>query len=325
MYERSTTISSTGQQAEAVQLLDPLTVEHVRLTPRHLPHTPWIDHLHLDAVPFQNFVQRNPVHAGRFDRDRCDAAGLQPFRQGDQIRGESAKATHRLRVAVLGHCDVMRVATAVNARRAFVHPAERLGLLRGRNWAIAILLMSWHNEPPSNEWQEQNWRDDGRGGWKTLVSQTRSTAQRGPLAGFASARRQATATDKARPAAIRGHTLATGPGLRRSERETLNRKARQRDDEPSTRLTKPPETRLEIGHKAPVKITASTTRAVPDPANAAGQVHQNSARRSTPASTSSFPTLAGAAGWKARNQREAPGGKPLASWSHGLFFNTVKG
>src|SRR5207249_2735470 len=101
-------------------------------------------------------------------------------------------------VAVLRHRDIMRVAAAVNAGGVFVHLAKRLGLLRRRNRTIAILLMSCHNKPPSNKWGEQNWHDIGRGGWKTLVSQTRSTAPRGPLVGIASASRHEPATDRSK-------------------------------------------------------------------------------------------------------------------------------
>ena len=58
----------TAQQAATVQHLQPLAIDHVGLSPRHMAQLPRIDQDRLDAPFFQQLIERNPVHTGRFHR-----------------------------------------------------------------------------------------------------------------------------------------------------------------------------------------------------------------------------------------------------------------
>ena len=51
-----------------VQHLQPLAIDHVGLSPRHMAQLPRIDQDRLDAPFFQQLIERNPVHTGRFHR-----------------------------------------------------------------------------------------------------------------------------------------------------------------------------------------------------------------------------------------------------------------
>ena len=105
------------------EVSQPLCVFDVGLAARHLRQPPRIDHFHLDAACFEDFVQRDPVHAGRFDRHGSDAACFEPCGERYQIGGEGAELAHRLRVAVFGDGHVMFRGAAVDAGGAGGDPA----------------------------------------------------------------------------------------------------------------------------------------------------------------------------------------------------------
>ena len=61
------------QQAQAVQLLNPLAIEHVALAARHMLEMPTVDQIDFQAARFQQLKDRNPIHTGGFQRNRVDA------------------------------------------------------------------------------------------------------------------------------------------------------------------------------------------------------------------------------------------------------------
>ena len=59
---------TSAQQADTVSFAPPLTVEDVALSARHVLHMPCVDEQHLTPAGLEDFVERNPVHAGGFHR-----------------------------------------------------------------------------------------------------------------------------------------------------------------------------------------------------------------------------------------------------------------
>ena len=67
-----------AQQAQTVQLLNPLAIQHVTLATRYVLEVPPVDQKHLKAAGFEHFKDRNPIDAGGFHRHRVDATGGRP-------------------------------------------------------------------------------------------------------------------------------------------------------------------------------------------------------------------------------------------------------
>ena len=55
---------------------------------------------HLDPSRLEDLEHRNPVHPGRFHRDRGHANLLEPLGQSVELATERAKRPHRLLVAI---------------------------------------------------------------------------------------------------------------------------------------------------------------------------------------------------------------------------------
>lgn len=103
------------QQAITHELLQPLAVEHVAFAPRDVLDVAGIDQQDGEAARFEQFVQRDPVHAGRFHGDGVDMAGIEPVGQVVQIGGEAGKFAHRLLVSIRRHGHVVRGAADVDS------------------------------------------------------------------------------------------------------------------------------------------------------------------------------------------------------------------
>ena len=86
-----------------------------------MPRVHEMDH---QAARFEDFVDRNPEDAGRFQRHARDAACHEPIGEALQVRGEGAKRLHRLVVTIRRHRDHMRGGPAVNAGRIRIHALE---------------------------------------------------------------------------------------------------------------------------------------------------------------------------------------------------------
>ena len=61
-----------------MEILDPLAVGHIALSPGHVLHVLCVDEKYLNASSFQNLIERYPVHAGRFHRNCGHSTLLQP-------------------------------------------------------------------------------------------------------------------------------------------------------------------------------------------------------------------------------------------------------
>ena len=123
------------QQAISMQLLDPLAVQNIRLSPRNILQMPGIDQIDPKAVGFQDFVQWDPVHPGRFHRHRIDVAGFQPVSQAVEISREGRKGTHIVFIPLLRHCDPDFFRSDVDPSR--IH----IDLFQGINLSLLFLLL----------------------------------------------------------------------------------------------------------------------------------------------------------------------------------------
>ncbi len=106
-----------AQQAIAVQLLQPLAVQHVALAAGNVAHVTGIDQHHLQPAPLQDLVQRNPLDPGRLHRHRLDAELHQPVRQTMQVTAEAGELPHRLGRQIRRHRHEVAPRPDVDARR----------------------------------------------------------------------------------------------------------------------------------------------------------------------------------------------------------------
>ena len=105
------------EQSVTVQTLQPLAVQHIALSPRHILDLPGIDQPHLKTPALQHLKGRNPVNPGRFHCHLLDAALPQPMGHLFQILGERAKRPHGPLAPVAGHRTPMLPMPNVNPRR----------------------------------------------------------------------------------------------------------------------------------------------------------------------------------------------------------------
>src|SRR5262249_4534221 len=75
-----------GQKPKGMELLDPLAVEHIALSPRHVLQPARIDQLHLKTTLGQELKERNPIDARGFHRHGLDPTLPQPIGYSAQIR-----------------------------------------------------------------------------------------------------------------------------------------------------------------------------------------------------------------------------------------------
>jgi hypothetical protein len=113
------------QEADSVQVLEPLTVLDIGLPPRDILHVPCVHQADLQAAGLQDLIQGDPVHARGLHGHGSHAALLQPGGQRPQVRREGPEAPDGLRVAVQRHADVDLGGADVDARR--VRGADRQG------------------------------------------------------------------------------------------------------------------------------------------------------------------------------------------------------
>ena len=89
---------SLSQQTIGVQFLHPLAVQDITLATGDILDPPGIDQINLEAPLFENFIERDPIDAGRFHRYGGDAALLQPISNGLQVDRKRSKLPYRHRV-----------------------------------------------------------------------------------------------------------------------------------------------------------------------------------------------------------------------------------
>jgi hypothetical protein len=104
-----------AQKPVGVQLLQPLTVEHITLASRHVLNLARIEQPDLEAALHQQLEKRYPVDTGGLHHHSFHPTPFQPLRQRTEIRREGAEAAYRLpfrvtsrrhRHPVLGCSDV---------------------------------------------------------------------------------------------------------------------------------------------------------------------------------------------------------------------------
>ena len=92
-----------AQQADRVEVLDPLAVADVGLAAGEVLAMTRIDQTDLQAGRFEDLKQRNPIDAGGFHGDRLHPTLFQPVAQGVQVVGEGAEGADRAGIGIAGH------------------------------------------------------------------------------------------------------------------------------------------------------------------------------------------------------------------------------
>ena len=100
-----------------MQLLQPLTVQHVGLAPGHVLDAPGVHQHHFKSPLFQHPEQRYPVHPSRLHYHGLHSALRQPASQAIQVRREGGELLHRLCGAVGRHRHEMAAGPHIDARR----------------------------------------------------------------------------------------------------------------------------------------------------------------------------------------------------------------
>jgi hypothetical protein len=105
------------QQAQRMQLLDPLAFMKIGALSRHVFHVPRIHQTWLDSVLLQHVVHRNPIHSGGLHGCCGDATTDQPFGHLMQISSEGLALANRMGIPVRRHGHEDLSGSDVDARR----------------------------------------------------------------------------------------------------------------------------------------------------------------------------------------------------------------
>jgi hypothetical protein len=82
---------AAAQETDRVQVLQPLAVLHIGLATGQIFAVARVDQHHFQSRAFEDLEERDPIHAGRFQRDGGDTALPEPVAQGQQLFGESGE------------------------------------------------------------------------------------------------------------------------------------------------------------------------------------------------------------------------------------------
>jgi len=150
---------STRQHPVAVQLLNPLTVQHVGLAPRHMLQALGIDQQHFKARRFQLLEHGYPHHPGGLHGHRLDLASFQPLDHSIQLWIKNPKLAHGALACghtVSGHTDKVRRIAQIYPRSVRMHRGHLLGRLDlavgnrfgldlfCHNWIVVEFAFLWH-------------------------------------------------------------------------------------------------------------------------------------------------------------------------------------
>jgi len=103
-----------AQQADRVQILDPLAVADVGLAAGEIFTVPGIDQTDFQTGGFENLKDRNPINAGGLHGHGLHAALEQPIAQGEQVIGEGGEGADRVGIGVAGDGHLHLRGTDVN-------------------------------------------------------------------------------------------------------------------------------------------------------------------------------------------------------------------
>jgi len=104
-----------GEQAVAVQGLNPLRVGDIRFTAGHPLSGSSIDEATAEAPLLQQFKEGNPVDASGFHGDGLDGVSFKPYGETFQIGGIGTEGAHELGIRQAGHADNNLVRADVGA------------------------------------------------------------------------------------------------------------------------------------------------------------------------------------------------------------------
>ena len=76
-----------------------------------------VDQEDLEATGFEDFIQGDPVDAGRLHRDARHAASREPVGEPMKIGRETPEGTDRFRIALRWNCDEMLGRAAIDPER----------------------------------------------------------------------------------------------------------------------------------------------------------------------------------------------------------------
>ena len=146
-----------AQEPDRVEILQPLAILHIGLAAGQVFAMARIDEHHFQSGGFEDLEERDPINAGRFQRDGIDATRLEPVAHGEQVLGEGLEAAHRTRVGAGRHRDVDFPRADVDAggvrmergeRGRFVFGFSRIAFrARGHNFPFADEAPTPHLRP----------------------------------------------------------------------------------------------------------------------------------------------------------------------------------
>ena len=119
-----------AEQADAVELAQPLAIRHVALAARDILDVARVDEEHLEAARLEELVDRDPIHARRFHRDARHPARGEPVGEPVQIGREGRERAHRGGVAIRRHRDEVLGRPAIDARDIRIDPLEHASATR---------------------------------------------------------------------------------------------------------------------------------------------------------------------------------------------------
>jgi hypothetical protein len=121
-----------------VELLDPLTVEDVRLAAGHVLHAARVHQAHLETALFEDLEEGDPVDAGGLHGDGGDAAGGEPVGEGVEVGGEGVELPHVLAfgVGAWGNCGEVGMGADIDAGGVGVELREGRRLTHGLHLPI---------------------------------------------------------------------------------------------------------------------------------------------------------------------------------------------
>src|SRR5215472_5033888 len=117
MNERNGGTEAGPQQSYAVKLPQPLAVQNVALAPAHVVDVAGVDQHYFETALLEDFVERDPVHPGRFHRHGLDSTVGEPIGQPLKVGREGAELAHRFSVAVGRDRHEVAILSAIDPNR----------------------------------------------------------------------------------------------------------------------------------------------------------------------------------------------------------------